>query len=143
MEFFRDQVLDNFPSDSCEHLQARFSLFSSLPYTPDVFDIYFTRSNDRIFLIDFSPYGPQTDTYLYTWDELHSLSTVSSPPPIRIVNSSEMSARLPAFSHNRYPKDVVDLSSGASIREFADKWKETLEEGVKASVGPGKAREGR
>lgn len=41
---------------------------------------------------------------------------------------------MPAFSHNRYPADVVNLSDGASIAEFAKEWQSVLEKGVKDTL---------
>lgn len=52
---------------------------------------------------------------------------------MRIVTSEAMSNQ-PSFAHNRYPKDVVDTSSGASIAQFAEKWKSKLAEGVKNTL---------
>jgi len=37
---------------------------------------------------------------------------------------------LPSFSHNRYPKDVVELSDGASVAEFAKEWQDKLKEAL-------------
>lgn len=47
------------------------------------------------------------------------------------------SQTMPVFSHNRYPKDVVELSDGASIADFAKEWAKKLEDGVKDSVADG------
>ncbi|KAL8281385.1 hypothetical protein RQP46_006069 [Phenoliferia psychrophenolica] len=108
--FFEDEVVNVFPLSS---------------YT---FDVYFTRSNSRLFLIDFNPYAPQTDALLFSWDALNAIGTdaesidlenVRGLPLLELVTSSTMASQsLPSYSHNRYPKDVVDLSSGASIAEL-------------------------
>lgn len=47
----------------------------------------------------------------------------------RVVESEmQASQSLPKFSHNRYPKDVVGLSDGASIAAFAEQWRDALQE---------------
>jgi hypothetical protein len=38
---------------------------------------------------------------------------------------------MPSFSANRYPKEVVSLSDGASIAEFAQKWRDALDEATR------------
>lgn len=50
------------------------------------------------------------------------------------------SQTMPSFSHNRYPKDVVELSDGTSIAEFAKEWASKLEDAVAPDV---KSTEGR
>lgn len=91
----------------------------------DTFDVYFTRSNERIFIIDFNPFAPQTDALLFSWPALNAIGTTDDPenlralPLLELVEASTMASQsLPSYSHNRYPKDVVDLSSGASIAEL-------------------------
>ncbi|ORY84107.1 D123-domain-containing protein [Leucosporidium creatinivorum] len=132
--FFKDEIRDVFPSQSY------------------VIDLYLTRGNDRLFIIDFNPYAPQTDALLFAWESLNALSpsapsssssTPSPYPLLRVIDSPTMSSQtMPSFSHNRYPKDVVELSDGTSIADFAKEWAKKLEEGVKDSVGGEEEREG-
>lgn len=142
--FFEDEILAHFPSSSCAFFPCLRP--STLTLFPDIFDVYFTRSNDRLFLLDFNPYGPQTDSLLFPWSSLHALSLPANTQPLpvlRLITSSTMSSQsMPSFSHNRYPKDVVDLSSGASIAEFAKKWKDVLADGVKATTEKGGSESG-
>ncbi|SCZ88487.1 BZ3500_MvSof-1268-A1-R1_Chr2-1g04442 [Microbotryum saponariae] len=128
-EELEDQISDFFEKE----IQPVF------PSTNYVFDLYLTRARDRFFILDFNPYSSTTDALLFTWSELNEIviptsdaSRTSTLPEIRIVTSAAMLANqaLPAFSHNRYPKDVVELSDGASIAEFAKEWAARLEEGV-------------
>jgi hypothetical protein len=105
----------------------------------DIFDIYLTRTASKIFIIDFNVYAPRTSALLFTYSELASLalstSTNDDLPVLRIINSPSQSASsMPPFSHNRYPKDVVDLSDGSSIAEFAKEWSKVLEKGVKDTL---------
>ncbi|KAI5476927.1 cell division cycle protein 123 [Pseudohyphozyma bogoriensis] len=128
-EYAKDEVRSKICDFFSEHISGRF------PSSSYVFDVYFTRSNDRIFLIDFSPYSPTTDCPLIPWADLNSLSTSSPSLPLLEVVTSATLQSLPSFSHNRYPKDVVDLSSGTSIAEFAEKWRGALADGVLGSDG--------
>lgn len=112
---------------------------TSSRYSLDVFDIYINKDNTKVFLIDFNPYAPQTDSLLFSWEELQDISLAFDPsssiPTVRIINSTiEASQSMPSFSHNRYPADVIDLSAGASIAEFAKEWQTVLEKGVKETL---------
>lgn len=95
----------------------------------DTFDVYFTRDYSKIFLLDFNPFAPQTDSLLFSWSDL------LSPPDdllFRVIASPTEAAQcMPRFSHNRYPKDVVSLSDGKSVAEFAKDWQEELKEAAK------------
>ncbi|GAA5865730.1 hypothetical protein JCM8547_002759 [Rhodosporidiobolus lusitaniae] len=103
------------------------------PLQSYAFDVYLTRDNSRVFLVDLNPYSPTTDSLLFDYAELHSLflsshtaassDTSSSLPSLRLVTSEVQAARsMPRYSHNRYPKDVVELSEGQSIADFAKEW---------------------
>ncbi|GAA5907048.1 hypothetical protein JCM5296_006577 [Sporobolomyces johnsonii] len=111
-----------------EEVREKFPLAS---YT---FDVYLTRDRSRTFLIDFNPYSPSTDPLLFSYASLHSLSlALSSPassqplPVLKLVESPETAA-MPRYSHNRYPKDVVELSEGQSVAEFAREWEGRVRE---------------
>ena len=47
----------------------------------------------------------------------------------------QASQSMPAFSHNRYPQDVVGLSDGASIAEFAQNWRDAVSEAIAPDTG--------
>jgi D123 len=106
--------------------------------------VYFTRNIERIFIIDFNSYSPRTDSLLFSWDEIHRLERQQQPqdqeaarvrPVFRVVSSpTQASQSMPSFSANRYPKEVVSLSDGASIAEFAQRWREALEEATREDV---------
>lgn len=113
----------------------------------DVLDVYVTRDRSRVFVIDFNPFSPRTDPLLFSYPELHELflaassSSSSFDPPssaptsqparppalptIRVVSPTmdpSAGSAVPRYAHNRYPKDVVDMSEGQSIAEFAKEW---------------------
>ena len=101
---------------------------ANLKWNADTFDIYFTRDHSKIFLIDFNSFAPQTDSLLFDWAELLSV-TPNTPelPILRLINSATEAAQsMPRYSHNRYPKDVVELSDGKSVAEFARDWQEQM-----------------
>lgn len=81
-------------------------------------------------MIDFNPYALQTDSLLFSWSELQALS-LDRPAEFRLVESeAQASQSMPRYSHNRYPKEVVGLSDGSSIAEFAQKWRDALNDAV-------------
>lgn len=115
-------------------------LIYSVCAPPDTLDVYLTRDQSKTFIIDFNPYSPSTDPLLFTYPELSTLSTSSSTPVLRIVES-EAAGALPRYSHNRYPKDVVELSEGQSVAEFAKVWGEKLKDATIGDEGEGKTSE--
>lgn len=135
--FFDDKIKENFQLANCEQqvcpkVARRFTnVEAPALFLPDTFDVYLTRDESKVFLIDFNPYATRTDSLLFSWDEVHSLNTVDDRPVLRVVRSqAQASQTMPSYSHNRYPKDVVGLSDGSSIAEFAQKWRDALNEAV-------------
>ncbi|GAA5913637.1 cell proliferation protein CDC123 [Sporobolomyces salmoneus] len=121
----RRQIIDQISSFWSEVVKDEFPLQD---YT---LDVYLTRDQSRTFIIDFNPYSSSTDSLLFTYSELASLSTSLSTtnattPILKIVESENSAGALPRYSHNRYPKDVVELSEGQSVAEFAKVWGEKL-----------------
>ncbi|KAI8825739.1 D123-domain-containing protein [Fimicolochytrium jonesii] len=115
--FFRDKIRGRFPDPSY------------------VFDVYINQHNRKVWLLDFNPFSPTTDSLLFSWPEILNAPTQStsdadlpSPPtspPFRIIPSPSLTIQSahPAYSMNRLPRDAVDLSNGASIDQFADDWR--------------------
>jgi hypothetical protein len=96
-----------------------------ITFTAVVFDVYVTRDESKVFLIDFNPFAPTTDPLLFFWEEL--IPGIPLIPFFRVIASEiQASQAMQAFSHNRYPQEVVGMSDGASIAEFAKKWREAL-----------------
>lgn len=44
-------------------------------------------------------------------------------PEAAIIGAASMQ---PNFTHNRLPREVIELSQGASIAEFAERWEREL-----------------
>lgn len=99
--------------------------------------------------MDFNPFSPATDSLLYTWEELRECSishtdaqNVSMQTPFLTVGSfftvsddSEAEIRIvetqtannaPRFATNMVPKEVVDLSDGRTIAEFAEEFQRAM-----------------
>lgn len=180
------------------------NMFGKTTLDDYVFDVYFTRDRQRVFLVDINPYIPRTDAILWDWDELEhkaemrwathtdgqavdeevddlsdsdtgssassssSHSPSSSPPDprgepfiriytdgrpstthyqphqprpthrllpsLRLLTSEEQSSaaagRGPAYATNMVPKDMIDVSSGKGVEEFARIWKEQTDKSV-------------
>ncbi|GAA5929239.1 hypothetical protein JCM1841_004752 [Sporobolomyces salmonicolor] len=100
----------------------------TFPLASYTFDVYLTRDRSRTFLLDFNPYSPSTDPLLFSYASLLSLASSSQPLPVLKLVQSPETAAMPRYSHNRYPKDVVELSEGQSIAEFAREWEGRVRE---------------
>ncbi|KAI7907667.1 D123-domain-containing protein [Cokeromyces recurvatus] len=101
--------------------------FESINY---VFDVYIQRNRNKVYLVDFNPFSPSTDAILYDWNELISFDLDTIEPEIRLVESQQeaniLSCNAPKFATNMIPKDVIDLSSGKSIAEFAEEFERAM-----------------
>ncbi|GAA5950528.1 hypothetical protein JCM3765_000519 [Sporobolomyces pararoseus] len=136
-ESARQQIVDQISTFWTETVKDEFPLAD---YT---LDVYLTRDQSRTFIIDFNPYSPSTDSLLFSYSELASLSspvsssssTATTLPILKVVGSEGSAGALPRYSHNRYPKDVVELSEGQSVAEFAKVWGEKLKDATLGDEG--------
>lgn len=87
-----------------------------------VFDVYLTRNLDRCFLMDLNPWLPRTDTLLWSWDELHALQGAAEPRLRLLTSATQATQSLPTYSAHMVPADVVQMSQGQHIAEFAQEW---------------------
>ncbi|KAI8366069.1 D123-domain-containing protein [Radiomyces spectabilis] len=105
-DFYEDHVKDKFGSDNF------------------VLDVYIPRDRRKVWIVDFNPFSPTTDSLLYTWEELAKFDVQTDEPEFRIYESQAeadaFSRNAPKFAANMLPKDVIDLSDGRSIAEFAE-----------------------
>ncbi|KAF0462941.1 CdC protein [Gigaspora margarita] len=90
-----------------------------------VFDAYVTRNRERVWLIDFNPFGPMTDSLLFTWEEI---LTATGPPIFRIITSQSQAhqSRSQPFVTNRFPREMFDFSQGQTVVEFAERFQREL-----------------
>ncbi|KAI8099474.1 D123-domain-containing protein [Halteromyces radiatus] len=111
-EFFEDHIRDGFPG------------------TEYVFDVYVQQDRQKVWLVDFNPFDTTTDGLLYSWNELLTFDVNNQEPEIRIIAStieaSEIACNAPRFATNMVPKDVIDLSDGRSIAEFAEEFQRAM-----------------
>lgn len=113
--------------------------------TSYVFDVY-KNPNDRIYLVDFNPFGEITDSMLFTWDELRE----SDFDDTRDLKQLEDSFRVVTERNNiqpspymQYglPRDVVDLSCGEDVNKMLDLLKvrdlisKPADDGIESSGG--------
>ena len=105
-KFFKNKVAYKFPDSS---------------YT---FDVY-RYSAQKVLLIDFNPFGAQTDPLLFTWGEL------TDPALLISDNGDEFKGVFKyvtcpggvqpnPFHYSRMPADVVDLACGNDVNKLVD-----------------------
>ncbi|KND04798.1 cell proliferation protein CDC123 [Spizellomyces punctatus DAOM BR117] len=113
IEFFEEKIKGRFPD-------------------PDyVFDVYINQRNRKVWLLDFNPFSLTTDSLLFQWQEILRHPT-SQPPIFRIIESQANATQspYPAYTTSRLPREAIDLSSGASIEEFAENFRRRLYDAV-------------
>lgn len=107
-----------------------------------VFDVYLTRHLDTCFLMDLNPWLDRTDTLLWTGDELEHVapsvgdhgSASGRLVPLRVLASqAEASQALPTYSAHMVPADVVELSHGQNVAEFAQQWTSHVQNAMQPS----------
>lgn len=131
----------------------RFDLTYLSFVTTVVFDVFIDSSLDKVWLVDFAPFAPMTDSLLFSWDEIMELaanrnpdtannntnnasSSTSSTTPsaastdgtqqqkakqhLPVVRVLESEAEIRIYLGNRYPVDIIDVSSSDAIDRFAD-----------------------
>jgi len=86
-------------------------------------DVYI-RQGKKVELIDINPWAEQTDPLLFSWDQLLSFRDFSF---LRIESQFQVqNYSFPQYSTSRLPKDIIDVSNGVLIEEFADKFQTLL-----------------
>ncbi|KAG5267623.1 hypothetical protein AALO_G00223800 [Alosa alosa] len=115
----------------CQSIQDFFRDHIQYKFLDDdfVLDVY-RDSCGQVWLIDINPFGPVTDSLLFTWEELSSGSrlTASQPqddmpqeerPAFRYTTSEVTVQPSPCLSY-RMPRDFVDLSTGEDAYKLID-----------------------
>ncbi|KAJ3046013.1 hypothetical protein HDV00_003761 [Rhizophlyctis rosea] len=112
--------------DLIEHFYDQ-KLEGKFPDPSFVFDVYINKGNRKVWLLDINPFGPMTDALLFKWEDILTAEVVD-PVPIRVIGSQyDASTSVnPTYGLNRLPRDAIDLSNGASIDEFADRFQREL-----------------
>lgn len=85
------------------------------PLANYVFDVYIDKK-ERVWLIDFNVWGTQTDSLLYSWEELVTMTSSdgeeSNYPVMRVVETEREVHHDPLASY-RAPIDTVELAAVA------------------------------
>lgn len=100
---------------------------------PDTFDIVLTRDLRSAHIIDFNPFAPRTDALLFTYEELSDVHRKLQKPVLRVIDSRSHPAvtrNAPANVHNMVPFELLSLSTGQSIDNFADAWRDKIQEAM-------------
>ncbi|KAK9475013.1 D123-domain-containing protein, partial [Dipodascopsis tothii] len=123
----RDDILDLVDEFYFKHLRKTF------PNQNFTFDVYIQKPKDRVWLIDINPFASQTDSLLFSWDEILALpyADADRDPELRLLHKDDnvRSFSSKQYSAHQVPKDVVDasLADGKGIAEFAKQWREMLD----------------
>jgi len=104
----------------------------------DTFDLLLTRDLTRAHILDFNPYAPRTDPLLFTYDDLFNLLSTrhngdNKRPELKVIDSRTHPAAIsnvPAYQHNMVPFEALSMSSGRDIEEFADMWRDSIQESM-------------
>ncbi|KAF8225884.1 D123-domain-containing protein [Tricholoma matsutake] len=102
------------------------------------FDLLLTRDLTRAHILDFNPYAPRTDSLLFTYDDLFNILLTRNigddeHAELRVVDSRTHPAatsNAPAHQHNMVPFEALSMSSGRDIEEFADVWRENIQQSM-------------
>jgi hypothetical protein len=109
--------------------------------TQDTFDVLLTRDLSRFHILDFNPYALRTDALLFTYAELAFLfsatasSTTIPTPVLRVIDSQghpNATRNAPEHQHNMVPLEVLTLSQGRNMEEFAAAWVDQVRRGAVA-----------
>jgi len=119
---FIEQTEQDICSDIANFFMGKIAYkFPDSSYT---FDVY-RSAGQKVLLIDFNPFGAQTDPLFFTWDELSdpSMSVSDNDDEFKGVFKYVTSAGgvQPNASHlSRMPTDIVDLACGNDINKLVD-----------------------
>jgi hypothetical protein len=84
------------------------------PLANYVFDVYIDKK-ERVWLLDFNIWGTQTDSLLYSWDELMSMTGGDEEcnyPEMRVIETEREVHHDPLASY-RAPIDTIELAAMA------------------------------
>ncbi|KAK2170698.1 hypothetical protein LSH36_1g18071 [Paralvinella palmiformis] len=112
----------------CDDIEVFFvdNIQSKFPLSSYVFDVYRLRQN-KVYLVDFNPYGPVTDGLLFSWDELLCDKPLgfdfTSQAPIKpVFRFVESEGQIQSNTYQCYavPQDIVHLTTGEDPIKLID-----------------------
>jgi len=83
------------------------------------FDIW-RKSRDSIVLLDFNPFGPVTDSLLFSWNELMSMSSHDPTTPCEFRCLLKQDIKPDPYRWYAMPQDFLHLSTGEDPAKFID-----------------------
>ncbi|XP_064488673.1 translation initiation factor eIF2 assembly protein-like [Ornithodoros turicata] len=101
VSFFEEHIVHKFPDENY------------------VFDVHRIRK-DVVVLLDFNPFGSQTDSLLFDWDELEAFDARRRDLPELRYMTEDRGVQPSPYRHYGLPRDFVDLSSGEDARKLID-----------------------
>jgi len=121
--------------DICEDISGFYKkkLLKKFADSTFTFDVY-RYAPQKVLLIDFNPFGRQTDPLLFTWDELNDTTQFSCGVANSDDNDEDDGKFHGVFKYvtsaggvqpnpahvNRIPTDIVDLASGNDVNKLVD-----------------------
>lgn len=124
----RDMNYYDFLEQSIPHIKRVCSELSTLltakfPDPSFVFDVHIPRAGEKAWLVDINPWDPQTDTILFTWDELNDGEAKETE--IRLVDKVDRTRTFSSKPHStsQVPYDFVDMDRG-SLEDMLKQMKE-------------------
>ena len=107
----KDQIISDIVSFFNEYIENRFPLDN---YAFDVF----RSQKDYVRLLDFNPFCKQTDSLLFTWQELHELE----PQEVPEFRFSTLGGGIRAGSYQNYalPIDVIRFANSTNSEKLID-----------------------
>ncbi|KAL1405873.1 hypothetical protein Q8F55_007552 [Vanrija albida] len=115
-----------------------------------VFDLYLDERNTSATIMDFQPYRPATDSYLFSYPELQQIFVRAQAPlpdggddrprlpVLRVIDSAahpEANRNAPAFSANMMPLEMLEMSQGRSLAELQEAWEAAVAAGLTGGEG--------
>ncbi|KAH9503809.1 hypothetical protein Btru_066694 [Bulinus truncatus] len=99
--FFKAEIVGKFPDPN---------------YVVDVVHV----KQDHVLLIDFNPFGPVTDSLMFTWSELNYLVTQTQELPYFRCVESEEGVQCSDYANYALPQDIQDLATGEDPYKLMD-----------------------
>ncbi|GFQ93016.1 cell division cycle protein 123 homolog [Trichonephila clavata] len=127
IDHHKDAIVEDIVNFYQHHIQSKF------PCDNYIFDVY-RKTKEKVYLIDFNPFGVVTESLLFSWDELNGgliKPDGSSLPEFRYVEN-DRGVQPSSLSHHAIPRDIIDISSGEDSFKLVDLLKLKIEEQNKA-----------
>ena len=121
--FYPDLTDDTIVAEVCDAIEAFFRrcIVDNFPDPDYVFDVCLNEDG-QVFLLDFNPFSPVTDSLLFTWPELYDLhsrpNVTVDRPEFRVRRERPPMAPASTMPYG-FPKDLVRVESAQDIEEFA------------------------